>query len=188
MQQHHTVLLLGSHDILRQGISFRRMPQYAQPCDWQQPLRKHDSWLQAWDEWGYLLCGLFTVTPLLLYPIIRPGEADKGKALNERFWVKANVWHAVFGFVGNYFWTHYFFQLLGAAYTMPSHRLNQVSPLAETEQHFLAPNDYRQMLSWPLVHSFECAPISSWWHVCMIFEYAFAGGYIVNCHPPFCWP
>jgi cycloeucalenol cycloisomerase len=34
---------------------------------------------------------------------------------------------AIFGFIGNYFWTHYFFNLLGAAYTLPSHRLNGVS-------------------------------------------------------------
>lgn len=40
---------------------------------------------------------------------------------------QANVWIAIFGFIGNYFWTHYFFNLLGAAYTLPSHRLNGVS-------------------------------------------------------------
>ena len=38
----------------------------------------------------------------------------------------AQVWIAIFSFVGNYFWTHYFFQLLGAAYTFPSWRLNDV--------------------------------------------------------------
>jgi hypothetical protein len=41
--------------------------------------------------------------------------------------VQMNVWQAIFGFIGNYFWTHYFFNLLGAAYTLPSHRLNGVS-------------------------------------------------------------
>jgi len=40
--------------------------------------------------------------------------------------VQANVWMAIFGFIGNYFWTHYFFNLLGAAYTLPSHKLNGV--------------------------------------------------------------
>ena len=39
---------------------------------------------------------------------------------------QANVWIAVFGYVGNYFWTHYFFKVLGASYTMKSHRLNNV--------------------------------------------------------------
>ncbi|GAX76555.1 hypothetical protein CEUSTIGMA_g4001.t1 [Chlamydomonas eustigma] len=33
---------------------------------------------------------------------------------------------AGFGYVGNYFWTHYFFQVLGASYTMESHRLNGI--------------------------------------------------------------
>lgn len=42
-----------------------------------------------------------------------------------------NVWQAIFGFIGNYFWTHYFFNLLGAAYTLPSHKLNGVRTLAE---------------------------------------------------------
>jgi cycloeucalenol cycloisomerase len=82
--------------------------------------------MQSWDEWGYLWCGVLTVAPLLVIPLLAPGEADRGKPLLGRFWVKANVWIAIFGFIGNYFWTHYFFQLLGAAYTMPSHRLNNV--------------------------------------------------------------
>lgn len=39
---------------------------------------------------------------------------------------QANLWVAIFGFIGNYFWTHYFFNLLGAAYTLPSYMLNGV--------------------------------------------------------------
>jgi hypothetical protein len=46
---------------------------------------------------------------------------------------QANVWVAIFGFIGNYFWTHYFFNLLGAAYTLPSHRLNGVSRQADRQ-------------------------------------------------------
>lgn len=38
---------------------------------------------------------------------------------------QANAWIAVFSFIGNYFWTHYFYSLLGAAYTFPAHQLNQ---------------------------------------------------------------
>lgn len=43
--------------------------------------------------------------------------------------LQMNVWQAIFGFIGNYFWTHYFFNLLGAAYTLPSHKLNGVRPV-----------------------------------------------------------
>eukprot|EP00803_Ostreobium_quekettii_P001838 evm.model.scf_2928.1 EVM.evm.TU.scf_2928.1 scf_2928:3937-5187(+) len=53
-------------------------------------------------------------------------QADREKPLQDRYWVKANVWIAVFSFIGNYFWTHYFYKLLGASYTFPAHRLNDV--------------------------------------------------------------
>ena len=39
---------------------------------------------------------------------------------------QANVWIAIFSYIGNYFWTHYFFKLLGASYTFESFRLNDV--------------------------------------------------------------
>jgi hypothetical protein len=47
---------------------------------------------------------------------------------------QATVWIAVFSYIGNYFWTHYFFKLLGAAYTMPSPKLNDVRCLAVPAQ------------------------------------------------------
>lgn len=58
--------------------------------------------------------------------------------------LQMNVWQAIFGFIGNYFWTHYFFNLLGAAYTLPSHKLNGVSqhrgyteqPAESAQPHF----------------------------------------------------
>jgi len=39
--------------------------------------------------------------------------------LSQRYWLKANVWVAIFSYVGNYFWTHYFYQVLGASYSFP---------------------------------------------------------------------
>jgi hypothetical protein len=51
---------------------------------------------------------------------------------------QANVWVAIFGFIGNYFWTHYFFNLLGAAYTLPSHRLNGVRLVSSSSSSSLA--------------------------------------------------
>lgn len=41
--------------------------------------------------------------------------------------MRANAWIAVFSFVGNYLWTHYFYRLLGAEYTFRSWRLNDVT-------------------------------------------------------------
>lgn len=42
---------------------------------------------------------------------------------------QANIWMAVISYVGNYFWTHYFYNLLGASYTFKAWRLNDV-PIA----------------------------------------------------------
>ena len=94
--------------------------------------------VQSWSEWEYLACGILVACPLLVVPIVNPCKADIGKPFIERYWVKAQAWLAIFGFIGNYFWTHYFFQLLGASYTMPSHRLNNVcsKPLRKGQSHW----------------------------------------------------
>lgn len=78
------------------------------------------------DKLGYTLAALLTSAPCVLYPLLFPGAADRRRPLRDRFWLKAHVWNGVFGFVGNYLWTHYFYSLLGARYTFPNHRLNDV--------------------------------------------------------------
>jgi cycloeucalenol cycloisomerase len=81
---------------------------------------------ESLDEWGYLGIGLVASLPCLLVPIFYQSKADARKPWYKRYWVKANLWIAVFSFVGNYIWTHYFYNLLGASYTFPAHRLNDV--------------------------------------------------------------
>lgn len=91
---------------------------------------------QQLDELGYMVVGLLVGLPCVLLPLLLQPRAEAAKPWHQRYWVEANIWIAVFSFVGNYFWTHYFFQLLGAAYTFKSWRLNGVrappplSPLA----------------------------------------------------------
>ncbi|KAG6746147.1 hypothetical protein POTOM_050661 [Populus tomentosa] len=41
-------------------------------------------------------------------------------------YVHASLWIIIFSYVGNYFWTHYFFTVLGASYTFPSWKMNNV--------------------------------------------------------------
>ena len=73
-----------------------------------------------------MVVGLCTALPCVLLPPLLEGHAGRSKPLAQRYWVKANVWIAIFSFIGNYFWTHYFYDLLGAEYTFPSWRLNGV--------------------------------------------------------------
>lgn len=82
---------------------------------------------QHLSQLGYLLVGLAAALPCFLLPLwLQPAE-EAWKPLLQRHWVKANIWVAVFSFVGNYFWTHYFYTLLGAQYTFRTWRLNDVS-------------------------------------------------------------
>jgi len=75
----------------------------------------------------YLTLGLFVSLPFVLYPTFFPCEADKKLPWNKRYWVKANIWIAILSYVGNYFWTHYFYKVLGAKYTFPiTWELNRV--------------------------------------------------------------
>ena len=71
--------------------------------------------------------GLMAALPCMLLPPLLQPAAEREKPLVQRYWFKANAWIAMFSFIGNYFWTHYFYHLLGASYTFPAHQLNQAS-------------------------------------------------------------
>ncbi|KAK6920543.1 hypothetical protein RJ641_014221 [Dillenia turbinata] len=77
-------------------------------------------------ELEYLLLGLVSAVPSFLIPMIFVSKADSALNWKDRYWVKASLWIIIFSYVGNYFWTHYFFTVLGASYTFPSWRMNNV--------------------------------------------------------------
>jgi cycloeucalenol cycloisomerase len=77
----------------------------------------------------YMMLCVSLAAPFLLQPFLFPLEAEKSLPLSLRYSFKANVWIAIFSFVGNYWYTHYFYSVLGAKYTFPAHRLNNV-PIA----------------------------------------------------------
>ena len=83
----------------------------------------------AW-SYDYVCVGL--ALPFLLQPVLAPSifhSPDGKRPLCKRYSFKANLWIAVFSFIGNYWYTHYFYSVLKAKYTMPAHRLNDV-PIA----------------------------------------------------------
>ncbi|XP_027082724.1 cycloeucalenol cycloisomerase isoform X1 [Coffea arabica] len=81
---------------------------------------------ETFTEWEYLLIGLVSAVPTFVVPFLFVGKADSNVSWSNRYWVKANLWMMIFSYVGNYFWTHYFFKVLGASYTFPSWRMNDV--------------------------------------------------------------
>lgn len=75
----------------------------------------------------YALVGVFVALPYFLVPFVWPFAEDLKIPFGQRYYVLANVWIAILSFVGNYFWTHYFYTVLGAAYSFPvSWMLNDV--------------------------------------------------------------
>jgi len=79
---------------------------------------------EKFNQWTYLfVCGGLAL-PLLLQPLLYP-ETTK-QPIHALYSFKANLWIAVFSFIGNYWYTHYFYSVLKANYSMPSHRLNNV--------------------------------------------------------------
>ncbi|KOM29427.1 hypothetical protein LR48_Vigan682s000100 [Vigna angularis] len=67
---------------------------------------------EKFTELEYLLIGLVSAVPAFVIPMLLVG--------------KASLWIIIFSYVGNYFWTHYFFTVLGASYTFPSWKMNNV--------------------------------------------------------------
>ncbi|KAL3942905.1 MAG: hypothetical protein SGBAC_002977 [Bacillariaceae sp.] len=97
-------------------------------------------WYETFDEWSYLrVCGGLAL-PFLLQPILLPSAGydspDAKRPLFQRYAFKANLWILVYSFIGNYWYTHYFYSVLKAKYTMPAHRLNNVPIALYFATHF----------------------------------------------------
>ncbi|EFH40318.1 hypothetical protein ARALYDRAFT_495101 [Arabidopsis lyrata subsp. lyrata] len=82
---------------------------------------------ETFTELEYLLLALVSAVPAFVIPMLLVGKViDTSLCWKDRYWVKANLWIIMFSYVGNYFWTHYFFKVLGASYTFPSWKMNNV--------------------------------------------------------------
>ena len=72
------------------------------------------------------VCNVCNVYVYLIQPIFSPVTLEESLPLSQRYSFLANVWIAIFSFIGNYWYTHYFFVVLKAKYTFPAHLLNGV--------------------------------------------------------------
>ena len=74
----------------------------------------------------FLVCGGLAA-PLLVQPLVYPAlTGEEAVAWHERHCTRATVWIAIFSFIGNWWFTHYFYNVLEATYTMPAHDVNAV--------------------------------------------------------------
>ncbi|CAJ1455768.1 unnamed protein product [Effrenium voratum] len=91
-------------------------------------------------QWSYLIVCGGLAAPLLLQPVVCPWlTKEENLALQERYCTKANLWIAIYSFLGNYWGTHYFYCVLKAKYTLPflpAHQLNGVPICMYLATHF----------------------------------------------------
>lgn len=76
----------------------------------------------TWDDPTFMAFGFAVGAPAVLVPALLhrrvPGLA--GVRWYDSWWFKFNAWIFLFVFVGTYFLTHYFFDVLGMRYTFPT--------------------------------------------------------------------
>jgi len=84
------------------------------------------------DAWGYDVLCVSLALPFLCHPF----TTSLDRPIIERYSFKANVWLLIYSFIGNYWYTHYFYSVLKAKYTMPAHRLNDVPIALYFATHF----------------------------------------------------
>ena len=83
----------------------------------------------GFDRWSYI----YVCFPMALVYVLFPWAFGLGTRSTEDnqldYYLKANIWLGILSYVGSFYWTHYFYTLLGAKYTFdspPAHRLNDV--------------------------------------------------------------
>lgn len=74
---------------------------------------------RAFSELAYLALGFGLGLPTLLLPLVSPHPSERGRPWADRYAVRVNLWIAVVVWVGSYFITHYFFDVMGMRYGFP---------------------------------------------------------------------
>lgn len=75
-------------------------------------------WLDAGNLWQ-LGQNLLMLAPLYVIPFFIRDETSLGRKWYQTYWFKFNVWIYIFAFVATYFFTEYFFDVLGMVYDFP---------------------------------------------------------------------
>lgn len=78
--------------------------------------------LLRWSDAGFMAFSLAVCAPLLVIPALRHRTipALAGTAWHHSYWFKFNLWIFIFVWIGTYFLTHYFFDILGMRYAFPA--------------------------------------------------------------------
>jgi cycloeucalenol cycloisomerase len=143
------------------------------------------------NEYMYLCVSL--AAPFLLQPILFPVDGERNLPIWLRYSFKANVWIAIFSFIGNYWYTHYFYSVLKASYSFPSHRLNDV-PIAlyfATHFYFVTYHTFSNMILRKIETTYEPSVYRTafFWAAVLAFSYftAFMETLTISSFPYYCF-
>jgi cycloeucalenol cycloisomerase len=75
-------------------------------------------WLDAGNTW-HVAQNILMLAPLYIVPLLIRNETAMGRKWYETYWFKFNLWIYVFAFFATYFFTEYFFDILGMVYYFP---------------------------------------------------------------------
>ncbi len=76
-------------------------------------------WYESFSPNDYLLVGIAIATPCFVAPILFANKGERSIPLFQRYIVKANLFIFIIGYLGNHFFTYYFYNVLGMRYTGP---------------------------------------------------------------------
>jgi len=145
-------------------------------------------------ENGYMaLCGSLAA-PLLLQPFLLPTQSEKTLPFHLRYSFKATLWIAIFSFIGNYWYTHYFYSVLQAKYTFPAHRTNNVpiSMFFATHFYFITYHTFSNMLLRAIETSYVPSTLRTiyFWSTVCAFSYftAFMETLTISSFPYYSFP
>lgn len=77
-------------------------------------------WYKRFSPNDFILTGLCVSLPCILGPLLLARtDNERHTPLTSRYIIKANAFIGIIGYLGNHFYTHYFYNLLGVKYTGP---------------------------------------------------------------------
>lgn len=78
--------------------------------------------LLSWGDAGFMAFSVAVAAPLVVVPALRHRRvpALAGTPWHRSYWFKFNLWIFLFVWIGTYFLTHYFFDILGMRYAFPT--------------------------------------------------------------------
>ncbi len=76
-------------------------------------------WYLTFSPNNYTALGFTLIAPCVTVPFILADKHEQSLPFSQRFIVKANIFIGILSYIGNHFYTHYFFNVLGMRYTGP---------------------------------------------------------------------